>query len=339
MSMLYLVADSAPNMGAEKVIIIPSIVLVMHEMPSRNNGSSKVLSLALIVTLCFALIEVLGGVLSDSLALLSDAGHMFTDVLALGLSLGAAIMTTRRPTKKHTFGFHRIEILVALVNGITLAVISIVIMVEAIGRLQHPPTVDSSLMLMVSIIGLGANLLGMFILRHKTKENLNVRGAYLHMLGDLLSSLGVIIAAVLILLFDLVIADTIISMVIGVIIIIGAYRLVNQSITILLEAAPEHIDTEDVERALMEIEGVERVHHIHAWTLTSGVYAMSLHIVVKDRPISLCNRILTMTNEVLKERYQVSHSTIQIESASDENCITSPDEVHYEDGVEAGPYP
>lgn len=288
---------------------------------SLRNGSTKVLLLALGITLGFALIEIIGGILSDSLALLSDAGHMFTDVLALGLSLGASIVTTRTPTKRHTFGFHRIEILVALVNGITLAVLSIIIILEALERIGQPRSVDSSLMLIISVIGLGANLLGIYILRDKTKENLNVKGAYLHMLGDLLSSIGVILAALLIFFFNLIIADSIISIIIGLVIIFGAYRLVDQSIAILLEAAPEHIDMEEVERVLMEIEEVERVHDLHAWTLTSGVYAMSLHLVVKDRPISTCNNIILKANELLRERYQVTHSTIQIESEGEEKCI------------------
>ncbi len=284
---------------------------------SPRNGSARVLLLALGVTLGFALVEVVGGILSDSLALLSDAGHMFTDVLALGLSLGAAAMAARQPTKRHTFGFHRIEILVALANGTVLAVLSIVIIMEALNRLRDPPTVDSSLMLVVSFIGLGANLLGMYLLRDKTKENLNVKGAYLHMLGDLLSSAGVIVAALLIMFFNLVVADAMISIVIGLVIIVGASRLMNQSISILLEAAPAHIDMEEVERALMQIEGVERVHDIHAWTITSGMHAMSLHLVVRDRPISACNGLITEANSILRDRFQVGHSTIQVESAAD----------------------
>ncbi len=288
---------------------------------SLRNGSTKVLLLALGITLGFALVEIIGGILSASLALLSDAGHMFTDVLALGLSLGASLVTTKRPTKRHTFGFHRIEILVALVNGITLAVLSIIIILEALERMGQPRSVDSSLMLLIAVMGLGANLLGIYILRDKTKENLNVKGAYLHMMGDLLSSIGVILAALMIFFFNLTIADSIISIVIGLVIIVGAYRLVNQSITILLEAAPEHINMEEVESVLMGIEGVERVHDLHAWTLTSGVYAMSLHIVVKDRPISTCNNIILKANELLKERYQVTHSTIQIESEGEEKCV------------------
>ena len=181
---------------------------------SLRNSSSKLLLLALGITLAFALVEIIGGILSGSLALLSDAGHMFTDVLALGLSLGASLVTTKAD-ERHTFGFHRIEILVALVNGVILAVLSIIIIMEALERIGQPPSVDSSLMLLVSMIGLGANLMGMYILRDKKKENLNVKGAYLHMLGDLLSSIGVILAALLILTFNLTVADAIISIVIG----------------------------------------------------------------------------------------------------------------------------
>jgi len=288
---------------------------------SLRNSSSKLLLLALGITLAFALLEIIGGILSGSLALLSDAGHMFTDVLALGLSLGASIVTTKRPTKRHTFGFHRIEILAALVNGIILAVLSIIIILEALERIGRPPSVDSSLMLLVSMIGLGANLMGMYILRDKTKRISTSKAAYLHMLGDLLSSLGVILAALLIFLFNLTVADAIVSVVIGAVIIVGAYRLVDQSIAILLEATPDHIDMEEVERVLMEIEGVERVHDLHAWTLTSGVYAMSLHIVVKDRPIGFCNSLIIKANQLLRERYQVTHSTIQIETESEDKCV------------------
>lgn len=285
----------------------------MTEDMHRVNRSSKPLLIALCITLSFAIVEAVGGVLSGSLALLSDAGHMFTDVLALGLSLGAAMLTTKLPTKKHTYGFHRVEIIVALVNGVVLAVLSILIIIEAIERFQQPRPVDSPLMLIVSIIGLGANLLGIMILRERTKENLNVKGAYLHMMGDLLSSIGVIVAALLILFFELTLADPLISIIIGLVIIIGAYRLVNQSISILLEAVPEHIDLEEVERALKEIIGVEGIHDLHAWTLTSGVYAMSVHIVVGDRTVSSCSRLLAEIDELLKEKFQITHSTIQVD--------------------------
>jgi cobalt-zinc-cadmium efflux system protein len=285
----------------------------MPEDTNRTNASSKPLLIALFITLGFALLEVSGGFISGSLALLSDAGHMFTDVLALGLSLGAAMLTMRKPTKKHTFGFHRVEILVALLNGITLVVLALLIIVEGLNRFQQPRQVDSSLMLIIAMIGLGANLLGMFILRERTEDNLNVKGAYLHMMGDLLSSVGVIVAAILILLFGLVVADPIISIVIGVVIIIGAYRLVNQSISILLEAVPEHLDLAEVEEALLRIAGIEGIHDVHAWTLTSGVYAMNVHIVVKDRLVSTCSPLLKEVNDVLRTKFQITHTTVQFE--------------------------
>jgi len=293
--------------------LIP-LMLCVSEGVIRPNGSRRPLLLALLITLVFSIVEVIGGVVSGSLALLSDSGHMFTDVLALGLSLGAAMLTTRPPTKKHTFGLHRVEILVALVNGLTLMVLAIVIIIEAVNRFQNPREVESSIMLIVSIIGLGANILGMLILHERTAENLNVKGAYLHMLGDLLSSIGVIAAALLIMFFGLTLADPVISIAIGVVIIVGAYRLVNQSIAILLEAVPEHIDLEEVERAVLGLEGVNEVHDIHAWTLTSGVYAMSLHVVVGERTVSSCAPLLAEIRELLSAKFQVTHTTIELDS-------------------------
>jgi cobalt-zinc-cadmium efflux system protein len=286
----------------------------MTDSEHSANGSSRPLLIALCITLVFAFVEVAGGLLSGSLALLSDAGHMFTDVLAIGLSLGAAIIALRLPTKKHTFGFHRVEILVALINGITLGVLSILIIIEALGRFEHPRSIDSSLMLIVAIIGLGVNILGMLILRENSKENLNVKGAYLHMMGDLLSSIGVIVAALLIQFYGLTAADPLISIGIGLVIIVGAYRLVRQSTIVLLEAVPEHIDLEEVSKALLMVKGVEGVHDLHAWTLTSGVYSMDLHILVGDRSVSSCNPMVQQVKELLKEKFQIKHTTIQLES-------------------------
>lgn len=295
--------------------LIP-LMLCVSEGIIRPNGSRRPLLMALIITLVFSIVEVIGGVVSGSLALLSDSGHMFTDVLALGLSLGAAMLTMRPPTRKHTFGLHRAEILVALVNGLTLMVLAIVIIIEAVNRFQNPRPIDSSIMLIVSVIGLGANILGMLILHERTAENLNVKGAYLHMLGDLLSSIGVFAAALLILFFDLTLADPLISIVIGAVIIVGAYRLVNQSITILLEAVPEHIDLEEVEKALLDLEGVVEVHDVHAWTLTSGMYAMSLHVVVVDRTLSSCAPLREEIRKLLSDKFQVTHTTIELDSVS-----------------------
>ncbi len=208
------------------------------------------MSYALVITLGFALFEVVGGWISGSLALLGDAGHMFTDVLALTLSLGAAMAAGRAPTERHTFGFLRVEILVALMNGVGLMAVSLWVLYEAVGRLQDPVQVDAGIMLLVALAGMGANLAGIAILHRGSKENLNVRGAFLHMLGDLLSSVGVIVAAVIIHLYGWNSADPVIGMGIALVIMLGAYRLVSQSVSVLLEAVPSHLNVKEVEEAM-----------------------------------------------------------------------------------------
>ncbi len=288
-------------------------MLSMEHGHHHRGGSTRMLMYALAITAAFALVELVGGLLSGSLALLSDAGHMFTDVLALGLSLGAALVATQTATERHTFGFHRVEILVALVNGIALVGISIIIMYEAIGRLYDPVVVDAPVMLLVALVGLGANLIGMRLLSHGSKENLNVRGAFLHMMGDLLSSVGVIVAALIIYLFGWQAADPLISIAIALIIIFGAYRLVSQAVSILLEAVPRDVDLHEIQTSLRDLDGVFAVHHLHVWALSSGVYALSAHLVVNDKMVSACSPILVSAEEMLFERYHIVHTTLQLE--------------------------
>lgn len=287
------------------------------------------LTYALGITAVFALVEVIGGVLSGSLALLSDAGHMFTDVLAIGLSLGAAVVAGRRPTERHTFGFLRAEILVALVNGIALVGISLLVIHEALGRLSDPTPVDADLMLIVAVIGMAANLLGMSLLHRGSKENLNVRGAFLHMMGDLLSSFGVIAAALLIRFFGWQEADALIGLAIAAIIMIGAYRLISQSVSILLEAVPKHIELKEVETAMRSVDGVMMVHDLHVWTLSSGIYSLSGHVVVEDRQVSACSSVLRQLEEMLEERFHIGHTTIQIET---ETCPANGCAINCHDG-------
>lgn len=280
----------------------------------HHGGSTRMLGYALAITTIFALVEVVGGLLSGSLALLSDAGHMFTDVLALALSLGAAVVAGRQATEKHTFGFLRAEILVALLNGIALVGISFLVLREAVVRVSHPQEVNADLMLVVAVAGTAANLLGMALLHRGSKENLNVRGAFLHMMGDLLSSFGVIAAALIIRFFGWQAADPLISVAIAVIILIGAYRLISQSVSILLEAVPEHIELREVEEAMNSVDGVLLVHDLHVWTLSSGVYALSGHVVVRDQQVSACSPVLRELEKMLEERFQIGHTTLQIES-------------------------
>ncbi len=287
----------------------------VHAHFEPGKSLSKPLLIVLIITATFALVELIGGLISNSLALLSDAGHMFTDILALTLSLAAAIISQREATAKQTFGYLRVEILVALANGVALIVVSVFIMYEAVLRLQSPPEINSQLMLVVAIAGLAANVSGVLVLRERSKENLNVRGAFLHMMGDMLSSVGVIVAALLIYMFNWAIADPIISIAISLIILYGAARLSLQSAYILLEFTPSHIDLAEVRTTLLRVPGVEDVHDIHAWTISSGIYALSAHLKVSDQPVSACSCIVKACENILETKYQIKHSTLQLEYA------------------------
>jgi len=282
----------------------------------HRQGSTKALGIALAITMVIALVEVIRGLISGSLALLGDAGHMFTDVLALGLSLGASMVATRRATERHTFGFLRVEILVALINGMALVGISLLVIYEAIGRFSDPVEIDAGIMLLVATVGLGANLIGIKLLHHGSQENLNVRGAFLHMMGDLLSSVGVILAGLLIYFFSWQMADPLISIGIAIIIMVGAYRLVSQSVSILLEAVPSHIEIKEVEEAMLGVDEVIGVHDLHVWTLSSGVHSLSGHVLVKDRKISSCSLVLREIEKVLDVRFKIEHTTIQVETES-----------------------
>lgn len=298
----------------------------------HNHGTNKVaaattpLLIAMLITGSFTVIEFVGGILTDSLALMSDAGHMFTDTLALALSVGAMRVAMRPSNEEMTFGFLRAEILAALVNGATLILVSLLIFYEAIKRLLEPPEIEAPLMLLIAILGLAANAVGIYLLRDKSKGSLNVRGAFLHMLGDFLSSIAVIVGALLILSFDLRIADPLLSILIGAIILFGAWKLVTQSTSILLESVPSHLKLGDIREALQSVEGVVEIHDLHVWTLTSGLHAMSAHIVVQDRRVSDCAGVIQKCEEILNERFTISHTTFQLEckTCGENTCVFLP---------------
>ena len=262
------------------------------------------------MTAGFMVAEVVGGVLSNSLALLADAGHMFTDVAALTLSLVAMRLAQRPPSPTKTYGYVRLEILAALVNGAALVVIAVFILKEAVGRFRAPLEVDGPLMLGVATAGLVVNIVGALLLRPHAGENLNVRGAYFHILGDLLGSVGAITAGILILTTGWMLADSIISVVIASLILFGAWRLMREAVDVLLEAAPRGLDVEELVDSLKRIDGLEELHDIHVWTLTSGFVAMSGHGVIDD--VSVHRRVLDEINSHLNER-GISHVTFQLE--------------------------
>jgi len=289
----------------------------------RTRSLSRPLVVALIITATFTVVELVGGILSGSLALMSDSGHMFTDTLALALSLVAMRVAMRPPTAERTYGYLRAEILAALLNGSALIVMSLLIFYEGARRLFDPKEVDSGLMLVVALAGLAANGVGIMLLHDRSKENLNVKGAFLHMFGDLMSSIGVIAGAVAIMLWDLTIVDPILSIAIGAIILVGAWRLVTQSTSILLESVPTHIRLDVLRTKLLTVDGVSGVRDLHVWTLSSGLHAMSAHISVRDMMVSDCPDLLSKVEGMLREEFGITHTTLQLECARSDGSSCS----------------
>ena len=278
---------------------------------SHREAGRRSLWLVLIITGAFMLVELVGGLLANSLALLADAAHMFTDVGAIGLSLFALWFAQRPAGPAKTFGYLRFEILAALLNGATLIVLSIFIFIEAYQRFRAPADVHAPLMLGVASVGLLVNVGAAFLLHRAAGHNLNVRGAYLHVLGDLLGSVGAITAAVVIMTTGWSPADPLISVVVGALILVSSWKLVRESVDVLLEAVPPHIDVAKVGAALMSVRGVADVHDLHVWTLTSGYLAMSVHAVVADPAEN--QRVLEEIRTCARERFGIGHVTVQIE--------------------------
>lgn len=254
----------------------------------------------------------MGGFLTNSLALMSDAGHMLTDVSALALSLLALWFSGKPANLKKTYGYYRMEILSALLNGVLLLGITVVIVVEAWQRFREPAPVALGPMSVVALVGLVANLAALGFL-HKT-HSLNVRGAFLHVLGDTLSSVGVLAGAGIMALTGWYVVDPLISVVISVVIVVGAIRLVRDAVDVLLEAVPAHVDMEAVKGLLMKVQGVTAVHDLHVWTISSGLYALSAHLVVENALACNNDQILSAVKHELFDRYGIDHTTIQIES-------------------------
>jgi cobalt-zinc-cadmium efflux system protein len=292
---------------------------IHQPIQSDNQSYSSTQSSMLIVLSITALVmiaEIIGGLLANSLALLSDAGHMLTDILALSLSIIAMRFAQKPPTTSKTFGFYRLEILAAFFNGILLLFISFYIFYEAYQRLVHPEEIKGLFMLVVAAIGLLANGVGIVILRKSALRNLNVKSAFFHIVGDTISSGGVIVGGLVILSTGWYIIDSLLGILIGLLILRGAYSLVKESVDIFLEATPKDLDVEKMLSDLHKIEGVKNIHHLHLWTITSGIYAMSAHVLIKDLLVSRSAQILRQIETLLKNKYNMEHMTIQFESES-----------------------
>ena len=283
----------------------------------HSHGSSygaknrRRLTITLVLVAAYMLAEVIGGLLTNSLALLADAGHMLSDAGALALSLFAIWIAQKPATSTRTYGYYRTEILAALANGATLIAISVYIFFEAYGRIGEPPEVRGGLMMGIATGGLLVNLIGLWILNGGKSESLNVRGAWLHVLTDALGSVGAIVGGALIWALGWNWVDPVVSVLIGLLVIYSSWALLKETVAVLMEGAPGHIDVDEVRDTISSLEGVTAVHDLHVWTITSGMVALSAHVVVGEEYFDqVC---LKRIRERLHEKFGIDHSTIQLE--------------------------
>lgn len=289
-----------------------------HHVEHRKfqSNSRLTLWLSLIITLIFTIVEFVGGIYTNSLALLSDSFHMLSDVLALGLSMLAIYFASKKPTKNYTYGFLRLEIIVAFLNGLALIIISLGIMYEGIIRIIKPQSVESGTMMFIAILGLIVNIvLTLILVRSLKKENnVNIQSALWHFMGDLLNSLGVIIAVVLIHFTGWEIIDPIISIVISLIILNGGYKIIKNAWKILMESVPEGYNTDEIIGSMKEINGVIDIHEFHLWNITTNHSSLSAHVVLSDKLVDSPYKTINEVSNLLKTKYGLEHVTLQIEN-------------------------
>lgn len=283
----------------------------MHTNQEQNNRSKLFISMALTGIIFFA--EFVGGLWTGSLALLSDSAHVFMDVFALGLSYLAIHVSELPADGRHSYGFHRMQVLAALVNSATLLLISFEILREAINRIKNPQPVEAGLMLVIAIIGLGVNIIVAFVLRQHDHSDLNTRAAFLHVLADTLASIGVIGAGILILLTGIQWIDSIISVMIGALILFSSGRLLKETVHILAEGIPEGLSASEVESSMKTIHGVVDVHDLHIWTISPRFISLSAHVILDDQALSKCEKIMENLKKHLSDKYEIEHTTIQFE--------------------------
>ena len=283
-----------------------------HDHAVHGTGA-RALGLAAALTGGMMVVEFVGGWWSNSLALVSDAGHMLTDVGALLISLAALKLAQAPADARRTFGWQRTEILAALLNGLTLLALAAYVVYEAVPRLLHPEPIQSGIMMMVAAVGLAVNVAGFFLLRTHSEENLNVRGALLHVLGDLLSSVAVLVGGAFVWWKGWTWIDPALSLLIAAIIANGAVRVTREALGILLEFAPSHLKPAEVEKTILDQPGVLGLHHLHLWSLSSRRHALSAHLLVDDRRVSENDSLLAELRRLLHDRFDIDHATFQLE--------------------------
>lgn len=293
---------------------------------AHNPATGRKLHISLWITVAFIVVEFVAGVKAQSLALLSDAGHNFTDSLALGLAWFAFYLQSKPPTERKTFGYLRAGVLAGFVNALTLVVLALFIFFEAYERFLTPRVVQEDIMIVVAAAGLLVNVAVMWALHSESRDDLNIRGAFMHMLGDALSSVGIIIGGIAIVYTSSLWIDPLLSVLIGVLILWSGWDIIREAIDILLEGLPRGITRDDVCDAIRDVNGVIDVHDLHVWSLSSSSHALSCHTVIDDLPPSESDVILRRINEVLGDRFHIHHTTIQFEhircEGAEEICAT-----------------
>lgn len=282
-----------------------------HAHGGANQGNQKRLAIVLVLVILYMVAEVAGGLLTNSLALLADAGHMLSDAAAIGLSLFAIWIAGKPASSQRTYGYYRTEILAALINGAALVAVAVFIFLEAVDRFREPPEVAGALMMTVAVGGLIVNLLGLWILNSGREDSLNMQGAWLHVLTDALGSLGAIVAGILIWAFGWTWADPVASVLIGILVVYSSWSLLKETVAVLMEEAPGHIDVDALRDAIHDLEGVTSVHDLHVWTITSGLVAMSGHVTVVDQEFT--HQKTQEIRRLVHERCGIDHTTIQLE--------------------------
>jgi cobalt-zinc-cadmium efflux system protein len=307
--------------------------LTEHAHNAQPVGNK--LKIGIVLTGFILAVEVAGGLISNSLALLSDAGHVFADILALSLSWYGVKQAERPPSTRMTFGYHRVGVVIAIVNAVSIFAIAAFIFYEAYQRFQQPPQINSLLMLLVAIVGLAVNAFVAFWLRREQQGNLNIRSAFWHALGDALASTGVIIGGIIILLTGWFVVDPIISVLIGFVIILAAWRILREGFSVLLEAVPGHIDITEMVNALNRLPGVKDVHDVHVWGISPELHAMSCHVLIDDLSTAQAAGIRQKIEDVLQERFHIEHTTVQMEcqqcDANDILCTLTYGQAHKAD--------
>ena len=285
---------------------------------SAAGANKRNLTIVFVLTATYMIVEAAGGFATHSLALLADAGHMLTDVAGLGMALLAIKFAERPATPEHTYGYYRVEILAALTNALILIGISLVVLYEAYDRFRNPEPISSRTMLVIATIGLAVNIAGVFILRRGSNDSLNVKGAYFEVLSDLLTSIGVIVAAVIILTTGWTYADPLISAGIGLFILPRTWLLLREAVGVLLEGTPSDVNLSALRQALSRLPGVSDVHDLHVWTLTSGMNAMSAHVVFVD--VAAHDAVLSAVHDLVTREFRIGHVTVQIERRGWKEC-------------------